>query len=68
MSPSFLKKLITKYPKKWLEELRLTREARTQIYSLGLEAHWIQADRTPGNCIPPTLAQRLVLLAMMSLS
>ena len=31
VSTSSFKKLITKYPKKGLEELRLTREARTQI-------------------------------------
>ena len=39
VSTSSFKKLITKYPKKGLEELRLTREARTQIYTLRLEAY-----------------------------
>ena len=68
VSTSRYKKLITKYPKKGLEELRLTRVARTQIYTLRLEAYWIQADGALGNCIPSMLAQGPVLLAMMSLS
>ena len=68
VSTSRYKKLITKYPKKGLGELRLTRVARTQIYTLRLEAYWIQADGALGNCIPSMLAQGPVLLAMMSLS
>ena len=68
VSTSRYKKLITKYPKKGLEELRLTRVARTQIYTLRLEAYWIQADGALGICIPSMLAQGPVLLAMMSLS
>lgn len=39
VSTSSFKKLITKDLKKGLEELRLTRGARTQIYTLRLETY-----------------------------